>query len=83
MRPGDVDGLVEAILSLAADPGLVAKMGWRGRVSFLAHHERVPCCEGWSALIGNLLSDPTPAEESANEPALARTVVPQVVNGSV
>ena len=83
VRPGDVDGLVEAILSLAADPGLVAKMGWRGRVSFVAHHERVPCCEGWSALIGNLLSDPTPAEESANEPALARTVVPQVVNGSV
>ena len=86
VRPGDVDGLVEAITRLAADPDEAAAMGSRGRAGFLAFHERIPCCEGWSALIGTLLSEPTAAKPGrpspVQEPALSRVIAPRVINGS-
>ena len=86
IRPGDVDGLVDAITRLAADPDTSAAMGSRGRASFLATHERVPCCQGWSDLIGTLLAEPTAAKPGrprpSQEPSLPRAIAPSVVNGS-
>ena len=86
IRPGDVDGLVDAITRLAADPDMATEMGTRGRASFLATHERVPCCEGWSDLIGTLLAEPTAAKPGrprpSQEPSLPRAIAPSVVNGS-
>ena len=86
VRPNDVDGLVAAITQLAADPEAATEMGSRGRAAFLAQHERIPCCEGWSALIGSLLSEPSVAEPArprpSPEPSLSRGIVPRIINGS-
>ena len=60
VRQGDVDGLVEALSLLAADPGLAEQMGARGREAFLATHERTPCCDLWSMLIDDLVPAPAP-----------------------
>ena len=49
VRLGDVDGLVEALDRLAAEPRDRAAMGERGRAAFLAGHERGPCCAHWTA----------------------------------
>jgi len=64
VRLGDVDGLVEAVTLLADDPELVAKLGARGREAFLVAHEKEPCCTRWSAMIADLVCDPTPARTS-------------------
>jgi len=54
VRLGDVDGLVDALTRLAADPDLALGMGERGRAGFLAAYEREGCCSRWSRLFANL-----------------------------
>ena len=56
VAPGDADGLVAALLHLAADPSLARRMGERGRSAFLAGHERKLCCAQWRELIGELVA---------------------------
>jgi glycosyltransferase involved in cell wall biosynthesis len=72
IRIGDVDGLVEAIEGLAADPERVAQLGRRAREAFFARHERTPCCARWNGAIADLVPAP------ALRPAAAG-----VVGGSV
>jgi colanic acid biosynthesis glycosyl transferase WcaI len=55
VRLGDVDGLVEALYTLAAEPELASELGRKGRAAFLAQHEKDHCCAQWAALIGDLL----------------------------
>jgi colanic acid biosynthesis glycosyl transferase WcaI len=59
---GDVDGLVDALTRLAADPSLARWMGERGRSAFLAGHEQRLCCAQWRDLLAELTrADATPA----------------------
>ncbi len=61
IRLGDVDGLVEALTDLAADPDAAELMGRRGRRAFLAAHERGACCAEWGRVIGDLVPAIRPA----------------------
>jgi colanic acid biosynthesis glycosyl transferase WcaI len=56
--PGDVDGLVAALLNLESNPSLARRMGERGRTAFLTTHEQKLCCNHWSELFGDLLARP-------------------------
>jgi colanic acid biosynthesis glycosyl transferase WcaI len=67
---GDVDALVEALTSLAADPDQAAELGRKGRQAFLAQHEKDHCCAQWAALIGDLLEGPA---NTIPAPVLVRT----------
>jgi glycosyltransferase involved in cell wall biosynthesis len=78
VRLGDVDGLVEALTSLASDPERVERMGLRGRAAFLARHEKSTCCARWGGVIDDLVAAPRPA--SAPIPA-PRPIAAQVAGG--
>ncbi|QEH33531.1 2-deoxystreptamine glucosyltransferase [Aquisphaera giovannonii] len=52
---GDADGVVNALTAVAADPELAARMGRKGRISFLASYERDLCCDQWLDVIRGLL----------------------------
>jgi glycosyltransferase involved in cell wall biosynthesis len=81
IRLGDVDGLVEHLGRMVADPELVAKLGARARSAFLARHDRDVCCARWSSLLGELVGGGSP--ERATHPALAlRPLAHPRVNGS-
>jgi glycosyltransferase involved in cell wall biosynthesis len=75
IRLGDVDGLVDALTGLAADPDRVDEMGQLGRSAFLALHEKTTCCARWSEVIGDLIPAPRPAHAP-------RPVAAQVAGGS-
>jgi glycosyltransferase involved in cell wall biosynthesis len=60
IRQGDVDGLVEALNRLAADPAEVERLGRQGRAAFLAAFERTTCCARWQGVLRDLLSAPRP-----------------------
>jgi colanic acid biosynthesis glycosyl transferase WcaI len=70
--PGDVDGLVSALLNLASNPSLGRRMGERGRTAFLTTHERKLCCNHWSDLIGALFARPETNRRQATSPVRAR-----------
>jgi glycosyltransferase involved in cell wall biosynthesis len=55
---GDVQGLVDAITSLSADPNFAGELGRRGRTAFLAEHEANHCCASWASMFGDLLAEP-------------------------
>ena len=77
VRQGNTAGVVEAIEAIAADPALAAELGRKGRASFLANHERGPCCALWSRLVLEVLgtAEPVPvAVRMLEPPALARDV---------
>jgi glycosyltransferase involved in cell wall biosynthesis len=60
LRPGDVDGLVRAIESMANDRSLVRALGERGLADFVAQYEREACCARWCWMIGELVGhEPT------------------------
>jgi colanic acid biosynthesis glycosyl transferase WcaI len=61
VRLGDVDGLVEALTHLAANPDLAEQMGTHGREAFLAEFDRDVCCDCWSSLLGELAGAPRAA----------------------
>jgi glycosyltransferase involved in cell wall biosynthesis len=58
ITPGDVDGLVAALLHLSANPSLARRMGERARSAFLTAYERKLCCARWHDLIDQLLARP-------------------------
>jgi glycosyltransferase involved in cell wall biosynthesis len=64
LTPGDVDGLVAALLHLRTDPSLARRMGERGRSAFLVAHERKLCCAQWHVLLAELLERRQPAQRS-------------------
>jgi colanic acid biosynthesis glycosyl transferase WcaI len=68
VRQGDVDGLVESLMRLADDPGLVQQMGDRGRAAFLETHEKDLCCARWNEVIAELVAHPRDAGDRAVEP---------------
>jgi colanic acid biosynthesis glycosyl transferase WcaI len=55
LRLGDVDGLVDALTRLSADPQEAARLGQLGRSAFLDAFERESCCARWNSLIESLL----------------------------
>ena len=61
VKLGDPDGLVEALTNLIADPEHAAELGRRGRLAFLAQHEKDHCCARWAAMIDDLLDGPSTA----------------------
>ena len=60
LRLGDVDGLVDALESFAADPESTAAHGASGRAWFLDRHERAGCCQEWASLMDGLFPATTP-----------------------
>jgi glycosyltransferase involved in cell wall biosynthesis len=70
VRLGDVDGLVDALTRLAANPGLVQQSGARGRAAFLATFEKNHCCALWNALIEELIGAPEPDPAQAQQPTI-------------
>jgi glycosyltransferase involved in cell wall biosynthesis len=56
--PGDTDGVVSALSKLAADRNLGRQMGQKGRLAFLAAHERNLCCYQWLEVIRGLVARP-------------------------
>jgi glycosyltransferase involved in cell wall biosynthesis len=76
-RQDDVDGVVEAIVTLAEDPAVARSMGERGRAAFLAEFERAGCCEQWAAVIDALVA-PARTYGMKNKP---RQVLEPVVLG--
>jgi glycosyltransferase involved in cell wall biosynthesis len=79
---GDAEGVAEAITRLAADPNLACQMGRKGRISFLAGHERNLCCYQWQDLIRGVVSRPQPGRKPApampppRAPRLGTVLVP-------
>jgi colanic acid biosynthesis glycosyl transferase WcaI len=55
VKLGDAKALVEALTTLAADTDLATEFGRKGRLAFLARHEKDGCCAHWAAMIGDLL----------------------------
>ncbi len=76
IAPGDADGLVEALTRLAADLNLARQMGQKGRITFLAAHERSLCCYQWIEVIRDLVR--RPGRVAKAQPALrpATAMVP-------
>jgi glycosyltransferase involved in cell wall biosynthesis len=72
---GDADGVVLALTTLANDLNLARQMGQKGRMSFLASHERNLCCYQWLEMIGKLVARPrkrtAPARSSRLGPVMA------------
>ena len=69
--PGDVEGVVSALSTLAADLNLAQQMGQKGRLNFLATHERNLCCYQWLELIRTTVSRTKPVAVSSPIPALS------------
>ena len=74
--PGDVEGVVSALTTLAADLNLAHQMGQKGRLIFLATHERNLCCYQWLELLRNLVSRPSSVAVSAPIPSLRGAMAP-------
>jgi glycosyltransferase involved in cell wall biosynthesis len=54
IAPEDAEGLANAVLSLAADPGRARAMGERGRRYVMAHHDRDRIASRFAALLENV-----------------------------
>jgi glycosyltransferase involved in cell wall biosynthesis len=77
IAPGDVEGVVGAILKLAGDLTLARQMGQKGRIAFLANHEQNLCCYQWLELMRNLVTRPRPVVRPvAAMPRLGGVMVP-------
>ncbi len=76
IAPGDAEGVVSALTTLAADLNLAHQMGQKGRINFLATHERNLCCYQWLELVRNLVSKPSTVAVSAPIPGLRSAMAP-------
>jgi colanic acid biosynthesis glycosyl transferase WcaI len=76
IAPGDAEGVVSALTTLAGDLNLARQMGQKGRLNFLATHERNLCCYQWFEVIRNLISRPSTVAAAAPTPALGAMSVP-------
>src|SRR5262249_38236684 len=82
IAPGDADGVVAALTKLAADMNLASQMGQKGRIAFLAAHERNLCCYQWLEVIRNLLAQPRTAARPMPLSRLSTAMVPAGSLGS-
>ncbi len=73
---GDADGVVSALTTLADDLNLARQMGQKGRMSFLASHERNLCCYQWLEMIGKLVARPRRRAAPARAERLSPIMVP-------
>jgi glycosyltransferase involved in cell wall biosynthesis len=80
--PGDVEGVVSALTTLAADPNLGRQMGEKGRLAFLTGHERSLCCYQWLEAIRGLISRPQVANVPATATRLGSAMIPAGSLGS-
>ncbi|MGO9815646.1 MAG: glycosyltransferase, partial [Isosphaeraceae bacterium] len=76
IAPGDGEGVVSALTTLAADLNLAHQMGQKGRLNFLAAHERNLCCYQWLEVIRNTISRPSAVAVSTPVPALGGAMAP-------
>ena len=76
LAPGDADGVVSALTTLADDQNLARQMGQKGRMSFLAGHERNLCCYQWLETIGKLTTRSTSQAAPARAERLGPIMVP-------
>jgi glycosyltransferase involved in cell wall biosynthesis len=76
IAPGDADGVVEALTRLAADPNLARQMGQKGRIAFLAAHERNLCCYQWTEVLRDLVRRPGTVVKPRRAPRLGAAMVP-------
>ena len=76
IAPGDGEGVVSALTTLAADLNLAHQMGQKGRLNFLATHERNLCCYQWLEVIRNTVSRPGAVAVSTPVPALGGAMAP-------
>lgn len=60
VEPGDVDGLVDGLKSLADDPERVRGMGDRARAALSGAYSRERACEAWRELLEELVCEPNP-----------------------
>ncbi len=56
IKPGDVDGLVAAIRTLAADPARTRAMGESGRNALVGRYDAVTLCGQWVQLLERIVS---------------------------
>jgi glycosyltransferase involved in cell wall biosynthesis len=82
IAPGDADGVVSALTRLAVDKNLARQMGQKGRIAFLAAHERNLCCYQWLEVIRNILARPRVAAGSNPVARLSTAMVPAGSLGS-
>jgi glycosyltransferase involved in cell wall biosynthesis len=76
VAPGDADGVVSALTSLAADSNLARQMGEKGRLAFLVEHERNLCCYRWLELVRSLVSRPRAVPSPTAPPRLGTAMAP-------
>lgn len=76
VAPGDAEGVVQALTRLASDLNLARQMGHKGRIAFLAGHERNLCCYQWVDLMRDLLRRPSTAAAPQAAPRLGAALVP-------
>ena len=76
VAPGDAEGVVSALTTLAADLNLARQMGQKGRLNFLATHERNLCCYQWFELIRNTVSRPRADEDVSRTEFLEKASEP-------
>ena len=76
VAPGDAQGVVSALTTLAADLNLARQMGQKGRLNFLATHERNLCCYQWLELIRTTVSRPSTVGVATPVPALRGVMAP-------
>lgn len=74
VRPGDAEGLAQALEALAAHPERAAELGDNGLTAFVAEYERDACCGQWCWMIGELLGTPTGQRGPGPAPARPQAV---------
>lgn len=62
---GDADGLVRAIVEMAADPARRARLGEAGRKALTGKYDKRAACGAWMALLEQLTGKPEPAKDAA------------------
>jgi hypothetical protein len=83
IAPGDADGVVSALTTLAGNLNLARQMGQKGRLNFLATHERKLCCYQWLELIRGTVSRPRAAALHAPNSPLRSAMAPSGSLGQV
>lgn len=74
IAPGDPAAVSSAIERLAAEPSLAGRMGERGRLAFLAHHERKIRCHEWAELASEMIAQPA-KRSTTRSPSRSREMV--------
>jgi glycosyltransferase involved in cell wall biosynthesis len=76
VAPGDTEGVVRALTTLAGDRDLGHQMGQKGRIHFLALHERNLCCYQWRELLRNTVTRSKKEVPALEAPSSAKLMSP-------